>query len=114
MVVGPTTRIWVRTVVEVGYVASVAVLAIVATTDPNHIEYPAFQLTIGLCLPSLLLLLPVFYFVVSSAWNATGADSGGITWPVTAAYVAMFTAAAVLNVGLVSIAIDARSRRRRA
>jgi hypothetical protein len=59
-------------------------------------------------------MLAPFYVVVSKAWNATGADHGGITWPVTAAYVVMFTAAAVLNVGLAGILVDARERRRRA
>ena len=49
-----------------------------------------------------------------NVWNITGADHGGITWPVTAAYVVMFTAAAILNVGLVSIVVDALRRRRTA
>jgi hypothetical protein len=93
-------------------VATVAILAIVATSDPNHKAYPAFDFTLALCLPSLLLLLPAFYAVVGNAWNMTGADHGGITWPVTAAYVVMFTAAAILNVGLVGILIDTRERRR--
>ena len=31
--------------------------------------------------------------VVGNVWHVTGADHGGITWPVTAAYVVMFTAA---------------------
>ena len=90
--------------------ATVAILAIVATSDPNHMAYPAFDFTLALCMPSLLVLLPAFYFVVSKAWNITGADHGGITWPVTAAYVVMFTAAAILNVGLASILVDARER----
>ena len=108
------TRIWVRSVLEVGYVASVAILAIVATSDPNHMAYPAFDFSLGLSMPSLLLLSPAFYAVVGNVWNVTGADHGGITWPVTAAYVVMFTAAAILNVGLASLLIDARTRRRRA
>lgn len=107
-------RIWVRSVLEVGYVASVAILAIVATSHPNHKAYPAFDFALALSLPSLLLLLPALYVVVSKAWNVTGADHGGITWPVTAAYVVMFTAAATLNVGLVSMFMDARRRRRTA
>jgi hypothetical protein len=106
-------RICARTTLEVGYVATVAILAIAATSDPNRIAYPAFDFALGLSLPSLLLLAPVFYVVVSRAWNLTGADAGGITWPVTAAYVVVFTAAAVLNVGLVSMTIDAHHRRRR-
>jgi hypothetical protein len=104
-------RIWVRSTLEVAYVAAVAILAIVATADPNHIAFPAFDLVLALCMPSLLLVAPVLYVVVSRAWNLTGADHGGITWPVTAAYVVMFTAAAVLNVGLVSMLIKARKRR---
>ncbi len=108
------TRIWVRSVLEVGYVASVAILAIVATSDPNHMAYPAFDFSLALSMPSLLLLSPAFYAVVGNVWNVTGADHGGITWPVTAAYVVMFTAAAILNVGLASMLIDARTRRRRA
>ena len=106
--------IWVRSVVEVGYVAAVAILAIVATSDPNHKAHGVFAATIALCMPSLLLLLPAFYAVVSTAWNITGADHGGTTWPVTAAYVVMFIAAGVLNVGLVSILVDALHRRRTA
>ena len=65
-------------------------------------------------MPSLLLLSPAFYAVVGNVWNVTGADHGGITWPVTAAYVVMFTAAAILNVGLASMLIDARRGDRRA
>lgn len=105
-------RIWVRSVLEVGYVASVAILAIVATSHPNHKAYPAFDCALALSMPSQLLILVPFYVVVSTAWNSSGADHGGITWPVTAAYVVMFTAAAILNVGLVGILIDARQRRR--
>ena len=52
------TRIWVRSVLEVGYVASVAILAIVATSDPNHMAYPAFDFSLALSMPSLLLLSP--------------------------------------------------------
>jgi Kef-type K+ transport system membrane component KefB len=106
------TRTWVRSALEVGYVASVAILAIVATSDPNHMAYPAFDAALALCMPSLLLLLPAFYALVGNVWNVTGADHGGITWPVTAAYVVMFTAAAILNVGLVSMLVGARTRRR--
>ena len=70
--------IWVRSVVEVGYVAAVAILAIVATSDPNHMAYPAFDLALALSMPSLLLLLmPAFYAVVGNVWNITGADHGG-------------------------------------
>ena len=105
------TRIWVRSVLEVGYVASVAILAIVATSHPNHMAYPAFDFALAVSMPSLLLMLVPFYVVVSKAWNVTGADHGGITWPVTAAYVVMFTAAAILNVGLASMVIDGRTRR---
>ena len=101
-------RIWVRSTIEVGYVAAVAILAIVATSDPNHKAYPAFDATLVLCLPSLLLLAPVFYTVVGNVWHATGAAHGGITWPVTAAYVVMFTVAAILNVGLATIVLRAR------
>ncbi len=108
------TSIWVQSVVEVGYVATVAILALVATTDPTHIAYPAFDLTLGLSVPSLVLLSPAFYAVVGNAWHLTGADNGGITWPVTAAYVVMFTAAAVLNVVLANLAVQARRRRREA
>jgi hypothetical protein len=108
----PTARIWVRTTLEVGYVASVAILAIVATSDPNHMAYPAFDFALALSMPSLLLLLPAFYAVVGNVWHIPGADHGGITWPVTAAYVVMFTAAAILNVGLVGILMNARERRR--
>jgi hypothetical protein len=105
-------RICARTTREVGYVATVAILAIVATSDPNQVARGALVATAASCLPSLLLLLPVLYVVVGTAWNLTGADAGGTTWPVTAAYVVVFTAAAVLNVGLVSMAIDAHRRRR--
>jgi len=110
--VTPMARIWVRSVLEVGYVASVAILAIIATNDPNHIAFPAFDIVLALCMPSLVLLAPVFYAVVGNVWHVTGADHGGITWPVTAAYAVMLTAAAVLNVGLVSMLVNARSRRR--
>jgi hypothetical protein len=105
-------RICVRTTLEVGYVATVAILAIVATSDPNHVVRGALVATVASCLPSLLLLLPVLYVVAGTAWHLSGADAGGSTWPVNAAYVAVFTAAAVLNVGLVSMAIDAHHRRR--
>jgi hypothetical protein len=106
------TRIWARSVAEVGYVATVAVVALIATRDPNHLAYPAFDVAIGMCLPSLVLLYPVFLAVVGNVWNVTGADHGGVTWPVTAAYVAAFSTAAVLNVGLVTLAIRSYQRRR--
>jgi hypothetical protein len=108
----PWLTIWVRSGFEVGYVATVAILAIVATADPIHKVRWAFIATILLCLPSLLPLLPVFYVVVSSAFNATGADRGGTTWPVTAAYVAVFTLAAITNALLVGALIKSREQRR--
>jgi hypothetical protein len=106
----PWLTIWARSGIEVTYVATVAILAIVATTDPIHKVRWAFIAAILLCLPSLLPLLPVFYVVVSSAFNATGADRGGTQWPVTAAYVAVFTLAAVINVVLVGAVVTSRKR----
>ena len=107
-------RIWVRSTIEVGYVATVAILAIVATAHPNHKAYPAFDFTLALSLPALIALAPIFYAVVGNAWHLTGADHGGPTWPVTLAYVVMFTTAAVLNVGLAHLALRARRSRSRA
>jgi hypothetical protein len=109
-------RIWLRSTIEVGYVTTVAILAIVATAHPNHIAYPAFDLVLALAMPALLAIAPVFYVVVGNAWDLTGADHGGPTWPVTVAYVVMFSAAAVLNVGVVTLVashLRARYRRRR-
>ena len=107
----PRLGVWVRSGIEVGYVATVAILGIVATADPNHKVRWALIATVLLCLPSLLPLLPVFYVVVSTAFNATGADTGGTTWPVTVAYVAVFTLAAVGNVLLVGAVLKTRTRR---
>ena len=97
-----------------GYVAVVAILAIIATSDPNNIRPWAFIAALVLCLPSMVLVLPVFYIAVSTAFNITGADNGGTTWPVTATYVAVFTIVAVLNVWLVSIFIRSRLSKRNA
>jgi len=110
----PRTAIWVRSAIEVGYVATVAILAIIATADPNNKVDWAWTATLVLCLPSLITLLPVLYLAVSKAFNMTGADAGGITWPVTAAYVTVFTLMAVMNVWLVSLAIKSHERKRNA
>jgi hypothetical protein len=67
-----------------------------------------------LCLPSLILLLPVLYVAVSTAFNMTGADTGGITGPVTATYVVVFTLMAVLNVVVVNTALRSRRRKKHA
>jgi hypothetical protein len=108
------TVIWLRTSAEVGYVASVAILAVVATWNPNRKAYPAFDVTLALCMPALVALYPLVLVVVGNAWHFTGADHGGVTWPVTAAYVAVFTVAALINVGLVTLLLDLRPRRRAA
>lgn len=91
------------------YVGGVAVLAAVATSDPNHFRHWAFVAALVLCLPALVAVLPVLYVAASTAFNVTGADSGGTRWPVTATYVVVLTAAAALNVYL--LRVFARRRR---
>ena len=105
---------WVRSRVEAGYVATVAILAVIATNDPNQKVLWAFIASLVLCLPSMIAVVPVFYVAVSTAFNITGADNGGSTWPVTATYVAVFVLAAVLNVLLVELVRRSRQRRRAA
>ena len=107
-------RIWLRSIVEVAYVATVAILAVVATNDPNDVAGRVLVVAVVLTLPSFWVLAPVAYLVIAGVWNATGADHGGPTWPVTTAYVVLLIAAAVLNVVFASMLVDAHARRRAA
>ena len=92
---GPRPRWWRPTMV--GYVSLVAVLAVVATADPNDQRIGAFRAVMVLCLPAMVAVLPVLYVVVSTVINVTSSDDGGVTWPVTVSYVVLFVAAAMLN-----------------
>jgi len=83
------------------YVAFVMVMMTLATTDPNHPKRGLFVIALALCLPALVPALPVLYVAVALAWSVTNADSGGVTWPVTAAYVLAAALAAACNVWLV-------------
>ena len=56
----------------------------------------------------LLAVLPVLYLATATAWNVTGADNGGLRWPVTATYVLVLTLAALLNVALWRFATTTR------
>ena len=95
------------------YVGGVAIVAAAATSNPNHPRQTALIAALVLCLPAMVVALPVLYVAVSTAFNLTGADGGGVAWPVTVTYVAVFAFAAALNVALVHIVIDARRRRAR-
>jgi hypothetical protein len=57
-------------------------------------------------------MLPVLYLTAATAWNVTGADTGGLRRPVTATYVLVLNLTALLNVALVRMATVARKRRR--
>jgi hypothetical protein len=94
---------------EVAYVGGVAALTAIATSDPNHFRESAFVTALVLCLPALVAALPVLYVAASTAFNVTGADDGGTSWPVTATYVLVLTATAALNVYL----LRTLARRRR-
>jgi hypothetical protein len=83
------------------YVASAMVLMGLATTDPNHPKRVLFVVALALCLPGLVPALPVLYVAVALAWSVTNADAGGVTWPVTAAYVLAAALAATCNVWLI-------------
>ena len=86
---------------SVVYVACVMVFMTLATTDPNHPKRVLFVIALALCLPALVPALPVLYVALALAWGLTSADSGGVTWPVTAAYVLAAALAAACNVWLI-------------
>ncbi len=65
-----------------------------------------------LCLPAMLVMLPALYLLAAIAWNVTGADHGGTTWPVTATYVLVLSVTAIVNVLLLRWLSDGRRRRR--
>jgi hypothetical protein len=77
------------------------VLMTIATTDPNHPERGLFAIALALCLPALIPALPLLYISVAAVWGLTNADSGGVTWPVTAAYVLATGLIAACNLWLV-------------
>lgn len=79
------------------YVLLVSVLALVATGDPNQVNRAPLVLALVLCLPVLVAGLAPLYIVIALAWNMTGADHGGPTWPVTMSYVLAFAAMACVN-----------------
>lgn len=85
---------------SVVYVACVTVLMTLATVDPNHPKRGLFVIALALCLPGLVPALPVLYVTVALVWSVTNADSGGVTWPVTAAYGFAAALAATGNVWL--------------
>jgi hypothetical protein len=101
-----------RRVVEACYVVAIATLAAIATSDPTHLRRRVFATTLALCLPALIGLLPVLYIVVSTAFNLTGADNGGIGWPVTATYALVLGFGAAMNVVLFRIFLSPGRRRR--
>lgn len=72
-----------------------------ATTDPNHPKRGLFVIALALCHPALVPAPRVLYVAVALAWGLTNADSGGVTWPVTAAYVLAAALAATCNVWLI-------------
>jgi hypothetical protein len=101
----------IRVVAEVLYVATVAALTAAATWDPNHFDNTLWVLALLLCLPALVAALPVLYLSAATAWNLTGADDGGVGWPVTATSVVVLCATAAVNV--VGLRLLERRRRRR-
>src|ERR1700709_1491381 len=87
-----------RRVLEIVYVVGIAALTTVATWHPNAFRQGAWVAAIVLTLPAFLATLPILFLLAALAWNLTGADSGGVGWPVSATYVLALTVAAVLNV----------------
>jgi hypothetical protein len=96
--------------VPVAYVALVTAVMGWAMADPNHPRRGAFVGALVLCLPSLVAALPVLYVSLAFAWNATGADAGGATWPVTVAYALVAGLVSAGNVWLIG-RLRARPRR---
>jgi hypothetical protein len=97
-----------RVAVEVSYVVLVIALTLFAASDPNDIRAGAWISALALCLPTIIGVLPVLYIAAAFAWNITGADNGGTTWPVTATYVVVLALTALLNVALVRFLADRR------
>jgi hypothetical protein len=86
------------------YVVAVAVFSASTWSDRNGLfDWQHAGLNMIVCLPCMILTLPILYVVGAAAWNVTDADSGGPMWPVTAAYTLVFTLTAVANVGLVRL-----------
>lgn len=93
---------------EALYVAAVAVLMAVAMHDPNQVRSGWFVLALVAALPAMLAGVAVLYVFGAAAWNLTGADHGGATWPVTLTYTVVVAVVAAVNVMLVRLL---RSRR---
>lgn len=91
---------------EACYIVAVMLVTAVAMSDPNHPRLPLFIAALVVCLPALVGGLPVLFGAGALAWGLTHADSGGVTWPVTATYTAVLGLTALANVMIV------RTRRR--
>jgi len=90
-----------RCVLRLSYLLIVGCLALAATANPNEPTGVAFIAAIILTMPMFIPALPLFYAISAAAWSATGADSGGPTWPVTVTYVAAFVAIGTANAALI-------------
>jgi hypothetical protein len=80
-------------------------LMALAVADPNHPRLGFFIASLVLCLPTMLPTLPVFYVALATVWGLTGADDGGATWPVTAAYITAIGLVAVGNASMFKLVI---------
>jgi hypothetical protein len=91
------------------YVLAVVAVAAAAMSDPNHPRMSLFIAAAVMCLPASVGAIPVLYVAAPLAWRLTDADSGGVTWPVTATYAAVAGFAAVANIMLLRGRRDRRS-----
>jgi membrane protein implicated in regulation of membrane protease activity len=86
---------------EAAYVAGVGMVTFLATQHPNHFRPNWWIAALVVCLPAMIAMLPVLYVTGAAAWNITGADNGGVAWPVTATYVGVLVLAAIVNVAVI-------------
>jgi hypothetical protein len=93
---------------EVCYVLTVVAVTAGAMVDPNHPRAPLLIAALVVSLPASVGALPILYGAAALAWGLTHADSGGVTWPVTATYAAVFGLAAVANIMLLHGRLDRR------
>jgi hypothetical protein len=93
---------------EACYVLVIVAGVAVAMSDPNHPRRSLCIVMLVACLPGSVGAFPFLYVAVPLAWNLTHADSGGVTWPVTAAYAAVGGLAAVANIILLRGRLDRR------
>jgi biotin transporter BioY len=104
----PMSRPWL--LAATGYVVLEAVLGAVAfSTEDGRplVEWIAFLLLA----PAVIVTFPVMYVVGAAGWSIRDSMPGEPMWPVALVFSALFLAAAIVNVLVIWVAVNALRRR---